>query len=448
MAQTTMADTVMDVQSLVNQVRAVHVASIDADNDDTDASAIRVNFTHDGKLYEYNLCRHNVYGKHATALIGDEAAPAVSARTYKTRAVGGSWSTMTWHEDGSVHGLFQDSGRLMEVKPVSHLDTHTAAMLRQSYKGEEVPHVIKWVSLSQVVIKNKGDANDTKFSLAKDHPMGQDGEHSVPVDSTDPGPLEFEIGAYGNEWGGTKWFPNCYAGDDKMHQISVSIISDESVYEYKNHNSNAVKADLETIVAEASFIYEMQMNIKLVIGNLEVSTTTTKYGACPIGEDPCTNKLNKLGEQVGKGATPAFASAHIFTACGDAWGIVGLAYMGSLCQGKWATGANKFHTGSPWLTYAHELGHNLDADHTFEEGQGKTGGVMDYGDGKLDGHYQFNTKYRKAEVCGLLDKTVNNCDGNFILAPVTSPPEDDGEDDAQDDAPGGGKGRPPCECGS
>ena len=26
-------------------------------------------------------------------------------------------------------------------------------------------------------------------------------------------------------------------------------------------------------------------------------------------------------------------------------------------------------------------------------------GIMDYGDGKLDGVYQFNTRYRKQEMC-------------------------------------------------
>merc|ERR1712139_116546 len=117
-----------------------------------------------------------------------------------------------------------------------------------------------------------------------------------------------------------------------------------------------------------------------------------------------TDKLMKLQAEVDKGTVPAFAAAHIFTACGPYYGTVGLAYLGSMCQGQWATGATKFHSTSPWLTYAHELGHNLNADHTFEEGQGSTGGVMDYGDGKLNGHYQFNTKYRKEEVCGLLDR--------------------------------------------
>jgi hypothetical protein len=45
--------------------------------------------------------------------------------------------------------------------------------------------------------------------------------------------------------------------------------------------------------------------------------------------------------------------------------------------------------------------------HTFEEGQGSTGGIMDYGDGSLDGEFQFNTKYRKAEVCAELSQQIN-----------------------------------------
>jgi hypothetical protein len=48
---------------------------------------------------------------------------------------------------------------------------------------------------------------------------------------------------------------------------------------------------------------------------------------------------------------------------------------------------------------AHEIGHNFNAQHTFQLGQGKTGGIMDYGDGKLNGEYQFNTVYSKTEMC-------------------------------------------------
>merc|ERR1719389_827413 len=44
---------------------------------------------------------------------------------------------------------------------------------------------------------------------------------------------------------------------------------------------------------------------------------------------------------------------------------------------------------------------------------------MDYGDGKLNGVYQFNTKYRKGQICRHLNNVVGKCNGRFI--PVGGP---------------------------
>ncbi|KAI9350565.1 hypothetical protein DFJ73DRAFT_776789 [Zopfochytrium polystomum] len=53
------------------------------------------------------------------------------------------------------------------------------------------------------------------------------------------------------------------------------------------------------------------------------------------------------------------------------------------------------------------LGHNLNASHAFEEGQGKTGGVMDYSDGRNpigSGYYGFHPVYNKPEICPYLSQ--------------------------------------------
>jgi hypothetical protein len=70
------------------------------------------------------------------------------------------------------------------------------------------------------------------------------------------------------------------------------------------------------------------------------------------------------------------------------------------------SGFSNGHDAS-WKTFAHEIGHNFGAQHSFEDGQGKTGGIMDYGDGKLAGIYQFNTKYRKNEICKVVKKAMS-----------------------------------------
>merc|ERR1719218_589319 len=95
--------------------------------------------------------------------------------------------------------------------------------------------------------------------------------------------------------------------------------------------------------------------------------------------------------------------------------------MGTVCQPRSPyppyganTGVNQLKTRNTWLTFAHELGHNFDGGHSFEEGQGRTGGIMDYGDGKLNGVYQFNTKYRKQKMCRCMNNAVNKCQGKFV----------------------------------
>ena len=65
-------------------------------------------------------------------------------------------------------------------------------------------------------------------------------------------------------------------------------------------------------------------------------------------------------------------------------GVAGVAYVGTICRGARNTGVN-WDTGRQWKVFAHELGHNFGAHHSFEQGKGRTGGVMDYGDGTLNG---------------------------------------------------------------
>ena len=59
-------------------------------------------------------------------------------------------------------------------------------------------------------------------------------------------------------------------------------------------------------------------------------------------------------------------------------------------------------------TFAHEVGHNFGCDHAFDEGQGRTGGIMDYGDGMFYCFvffcvFFFNLFFRRVLVTRCLD---------------------------------------------
>lgn len=178
-------------------------------------------------------------------------------------------------------------------------------------------------------------------------------------------------------------------------------------------------------IREVSYIYEQQMHIELQLGATAHWTKddmAPSYAKDDCGEDFMSTKLNLLGSEGKKTANGA--SVQLFTGCGNGTGVIGLAAVAAICSAR-NVGVNQLQGANPWLIYAHELGHNFAARHSFEDGKGTTGGIMDYADGKLDGVYQFNTKYRKSQVCEFLNRTHGHCTGYWPSnsTHVVAPPE-------------------------
>lgn len=369
---------------------------------ETQEQAVEVRLKHAGEQYNYKLYPHNIYAENAVILLGNETLQQHVPRTFRTR-LSGSWASMTWHDDGSIHGLFEKGDHMIEVKPLSHLPDDVATKMTEGSPNEHGVHGAHVANRIQAFMEKQSDG----------HPAVDDeSEGEVPANTTDSGPIEFEASAL-DSWGGERWYPGCYNGDRSMHEMVVAVASDAQTLQWRNNQKPAVRSLLESIVQEASFVYEKQMNIKLKIGYLEVAENEQKFGGCVAEPNVCQHKLGLIRSAVRGGSVPTVAAHHLFTACGQRFGVVGLAYVNTLCRGEFATGSNKVQTSSPWLTFAHELGHNLNGAHSFELGQGRTGGVMDYGDGKLNGHYQFNSRFRKSAMCSTLDSKVNRCSGNF-----------------------------------
>eukprot|EP00928_Gymnodinium_smaydae_P087185 TRINITY_DN714_c0_g2_i13.p1 TRINITY_DN714_c0_g2~~TRINITY_DN714_c0_g2_i13.p1 ORF type:complete len:744 (+),score=41.11 TRINITY_DN714_c0_g2_i13:1344-3575(+) len=367
-----------------------------------DGKSATVHFDHGGKSYDYNLKSFSAFSKASKLLEHTEAGEMPMqmnrGRLFKSW-VPGRRATATLDKDG-VSGLFEVDGRILEVRSgqISLVNS------RVIWKAK-VPVLSSDTALLQ--------QNATKPEVIVEYEQLEEGVSNV-------APMEDEDG----DWGGEQWWPGCFSGDSEMHEFHVGFVVD---YPGWARFGDEVVNILERMVAEASFVYEHQMHIKIKIGHLKIFKTTQGVDDIMASCPETRRDGDMLGEKLGwvsrnyareyiDGAT------HAMTACGAMYGTLGLAYVGSACT-IWNTGVNKLHLhpAKLWRVFAHELGHNLGAGHSFEEGRSMTGGLMDYGNGKLNGHYQFNTKYRKTEICTKLNKFVDNCQGGSFVVEGSGP---------------------------
>jgi len=203
----------------------------------------------------------------------------------------------------------------------------------------------------------------------------------------------------------SKW-TNCYSNDDLPHVFQVGIAIG-STYSSKYGNSvNSVMEKLSAIFSMVNMLFSRQLNVFFQIADVEI-ILANDAGSEMWDNAGCNKSIFQQLNDFRDAVRPSTQGLwHLIDACVDDRAS-GVAYVGTLC-GKYSSGIT-YDGRSTWLTVAHELGHNFGAQHSFEEGRGKTGGIMDYGDKKLDGIYQFNTKYRKDEICSTIESYYATC---------------------------------------
>jgi len=309
--------------------------------------------------------------------------------------------------DGQVLGLFQSGRQILRVMPKESVDAPPALL----ETNERLHHVRVLDLHGDQEEKNHGgekssEKQDEEEKAEKeeeeDHGANSKPKLVVDDDYGDHSVLQPVVGDLlpsiesGVEaaWGGVKWFPGCYPGDSKKHIMKIGLAADVQAFQ-KVKSRATLQQILEQIVHETNIIYENQLNIKLEVGAIQIYETSNGAPAWARGCSSMNSQLDSF--KAGVSQLPAMADWQLLTGCGSGSGTVGLAWVGTLCNERgYNTGVNQLinrrsgvsvggFVDGTWRIFAHELGHNFAADHSFEDGPQRTGGIMDYGDGKLNG---------------------------------------------------------------
>lgn len=211
----------------------------------------------------------------------------------------------------------------------------------------------------------------------------------------------------------------CHDEMSRLQSFGIGIAIGPTLFngKLKGSKKQALKW-IETVVSEANVIYTQQLNTKLQVKHVLIAESESRNFPFPAwANDGCAKTIF---DQLKDFATTTDRSSqglwHLFDDCHDKHGSsqpIGVAYRGVLCRSRFNKGVTFKHDFSKtWLTFAHEIGHNFGAKHSFEEGRGSTGGIMDYGDKILSAahpEFQFNRKFREEDICSHISRSLDTC---------------------------------------
>jgi len=259
-----------------------------------------------GRLHEYHLQLASVYSSDAViALHGVKTQQGSPAQQRFVSWVPGRRASAVVHSNNSVSGLFQYGSQLLRLQPllVGGRAARTGKVLSALQTSRGHLHAVQTIGRRELkaqlsrVVATQAPA----VEIAIDD-VGPESDHQG-GEAAQLAPLEFDglpsIEAADDEWNGEKWYPGCYPGDDDLHALRLGVATD---YEAWRLYGDELQGMVEGIVSEASLVYEVQMNLRLEIGDLQIyqapgSSSNPRWASasCVAGEE-VRQKFNSFSE--------------------------------------------------------------------------------------------------------------------------------------------------------
>lgn len=424
------------------------------------ADTLHLSFRAHGKTFKFTLTPHHdlnhrdlvVEIKRATT---DGAEGVTESQRPVVRAyvgvddVSGDRCHLVMRDDGTAHAtMLVDDGT--SVYQTDHITYHRDELAHR-YEEVAAAATADGEHRTMVVFRHRvGHPSDiitgvTKRALERqlNAQRAQEAAATPPTSDVRDSPMARKLmrtsGRPARRW------RDCYDDMDQGARLTVAVAIDSNLY--KKLDSKAQEA--ATVQLHSSnIIYGPQMNVWLTLKHVLALASTKAsdnpdwnvegHGRglhnCPVVGDVADDDEGK-GTIVDAGgdAEKQLRALRSWRMWGDykhtagLWhllstcrygGVLGIAWVNSLCRVSMGTAITTDSQGVSvmWKTFAHEAGHNFGARHSFENGQGTTGGIMDYGPGKLlsgvsRGSYAFNTKLRQREICSTVAETLHRTGG-------------------------------------
>lgn len=276
---------------------------------------------------------------HRTVWMGgerqDDDVPADFTYTGVVRGEPGSWARISIR-NGALDGIIWTPEETYFVEPDARFSNNPAATRTVVYRMSDVDG-----SVLHGACGLAGSLSPARAQLAPAVTGGTTGPQAMPLTMA--------------------------AATVPQQQATVALVAD---YDYfAVHGANSA-ADMQSVINQVAGIFQVQLGIVLQV------TQTVVYTTSPDPFDSTTDPVSLLNEfSVYKAdpASPVYAAnlAHLFTGRSLDGGVLGVAWIGTVCDPMYSTGLSEDFTTddtSLVLLSAHEIGHIFGAYHDNESG--------------------------------------------------------------------------------